>query len=91
MFVKALGILDIICAIFVLFYFIGLFPYYLVLCAAIYLILKCIIFFGDFLSIIDGIMGILMLIILVAKLGILCYIIILYLLFKGFVSMLEMY
>jgi len=87
MFVKALGIFDIIAAFILLFSSYHWISYTPVVVAAIYLIIKALIFFGDALSMLDGILGIVALINIALGIFWLNYVILVYLLGKGIVSM----
>ena len=87
MIVKLLGFLDLATASIIAFSYIGIMPIYILIGSALYLILKTIIFFGDFISIIDGIVGLLTLLNLALHVGWIAYGAIVYLVAKGIISM----
>jgi len=64
-----------------------LIPYSFAFIPACYLLIKCVIFFGDFLSIIDGMIGLYIFLMIIAKIEFVSYLFIVYLALKGIVSM----
>jgi hypothetical protein len=88
MLVKFMGILDIVCSIIIILCYNNILPFQPLISVALYLILKAVIFFGDILSIVDAIVGILILINLLVHSSLIVYIAVIYLIFKGGISML---
>lgn len=84
---KALGLFDITAAIILLLSSYKWISYTLVVVVAIYLIIKALIFFGDVLSMIDGICGLVALLNIMLGIFWLNYLIIVYLIGKGVFSM----
>jgi len=87
MFVKVMGLLDIVCAFLVALFYFNVISSHPLIVAMIYLFIKCVVFFGDFLSILDGVVAVLILIDIFTQSGFLTYILVMYLLGKGVVSM----
>ena len=85
---KILGILDLFIAIGILLFQYNLIPYQVIISLSLYLIIKTIIFFGDFFSIVDGIVGLYMLLMAIFRIELISYIFIIYLIIKGIWSML---
>lgn len=87
MVLKLLGLLDIASAIIIALFYFGVMPIHILLGASFYLMLKAVIFWGDFGSILDGIMGFLTMINILMHIGWIAYIAFIYLLAKGLISM----
>jgi hypothetical protein len=87
MFVKVLGILDMVGAFIMAFYYFNVVSMNPVIGVMLYLFLKCVVFFGDFLSVLDGVAAIMILIDIFTQSGLLTYILVMYLLAKGVISM----
>ncbi len=82
-----MGFLDITCAVIIILYQYSVIPFHIVLAGAAFLILKAILFFGDFFSIIDGIIGIVMLLMFFIRIETVSFIALGYLVLKGLWSM----
>ena len=86
--VKALGFFDLICAILFLLTFFGVgVVWWLKLTFGIYLLAKCLIFIKNFVSILDGVIGIVLLLSLLWQLQLISGIIALYLGLKAAASL----
>jgi hypothetical protein len=88
MLVKLLGFLDFASAIIIAFFYFGIMPVNILIGASLYLVLKAVIFFGDFVSILDGIVGILTILNILMHVGWITYVAVVYLIAKGLISML---
>jgi hypothetical protein len=84
---KILGFADLFTGIMVVLFQYNIIPGQLVFSLAFYLILKAIIFFGDFMSMIDGIAGLYMLLMLLLKIEVVSVIFAIYLTLKGLWSL----
>jgi len=80
--------LDMITAVIIFLIHVNIIKFALAAIFAAYLIIKAIIFFGDILSVIDGLIGIYILVMFAARIDILTIICVFYLFVKGGVSML---
>jgi hypothetical protein len=87
MIVKLMGVVDIFTALVIVLFQFNLIYNPLVISLAFYLIMKGIIFFGDFFSIMDAIVGFYMLLMIVWRFETFSFIVAGYLLIKGFVSL----
>lgn len=88
MFIKVLGIFDLVSAIIILLNMYSVITAHPVISVGLYLLLKMIIFFGDALSMIDGLAGLIVMINLLFHISWINYIIIAYLVIKGIISLL---
>jgi hypothetical protein len=84
---KLLGALDIFTALAIIFFQFNITPSQMIFSLSFYLLIKFIIFFGDMMSIIDGIIGMYMLIMLVLNIATVSWIFSVYLIIKGIWSM----
>lgn len=87
MIVKFLGFLDLLAAGVMILYFFEIIPYKFVLSLGLYLIFKAIMFFGDFLSFLDGVVGLYMLLMFFWTPGIITTIFSVYLIIKSLLSL----
>jgi hypothetical protein len=83
MIVKIMGILDIFTAIIIFLFQYRLIHNPLIVSLGLYLIIKAVVFFGDFFSIIDGIIGLYMLFMILFPIEIITFIATGYLVIKG--------
>jgi hypothetical protein len=83
---EILGVLDIAAAIIIFLVNVNVVKFTLAAIFAAYLIIKAIIFFGDFLSIIDGLVGIYILLMFTVRIDVLTVICVMYLIAKGGIS-----
>jgi hypothetical protein len=88
MIVKLMGVLDVFTALVLVLYQYNLIRNPLVVSLGLYLIMKAVIFFGDFFSIVDGIVGLYMLFMMLLAFETFTIIVATYLVIKGFSSML---
>jgi hypothetical protein len=87
MIVKLMGLMDIFTAVVILLFQFKYIHNPLVISLGLYLILKAVIFFGDFFSIIDGIVGLYVLFMLVLSFETMSFVAAGYLVIKGLSSM----
>jgi hypothetical protein len=87
MIVKLMGVMDIFTALIIVLYQYRMIYNPLVISLGFYLIMKAIIFFGDFFSIIDGVIGLYMLFMTILSIQMITLIVAGYLVIKGFGSL----
>lgn len=87
MVVKILGFMDLATAVIIAFFYFGIAPVQVLVGASLYLILKAAIFFGDFGSMLDGVIGFLTILNILMHIGWITYVAVVYLIAKGLISM----
>ncbi len=87
MIVKLMGVIDIFTALVIVLFQLNMIHNPLVVSLAFYLIMKGIIFFGDFFSIMDAVVGLYMLFMIAWHFEVISFIVAGYLLVKGFISL----
>jgi len=87
MIVKLMGVVDIFTALIIVLFQFKMIHNPLVISLGFYLIMKTVIFFGDFFSIIDGMVGLYMLFMTILSFQTFTLIVAGYLVIKGFVSL----
>jgi hypothetical protein len=87
MIVKLMGVLDIFTALIIILFQFKMIHNPLIVSLGFYLLMKAIIFFGDFFSVMDGVVGLYMLFMIAWPLEILSFIVAGYLVIKGFSSL----
>jgi hypothetical protein len=87
MIVKLMGVMDLFTALVILLFQYKMIHNPLVISLGLYLIMKAVIFFGDFFSIVDGIVGIYMLLMMFVSFHTFTFIVVGYLAIKGFSSL----
>jgi len=80
---KILGFVDFATAVVIILFQYNIVPVQLVISLSLYLIIKAIVFFGDFMSILDGIVGLYMLLMFLFKPEVISIIFAVYLTIKG--------
>jgi hypothetical protein len=88
MIVKALGVFDLLSAAIILLNMFDVVPSRFVISVGMYLLIKMVIFFGDALSMVDGLIALIVMVNLLYGVAWINYIILLYLVIKGGVSVL---
>jgi len=82
-----LGLLDILTGISIALFEFGAVPGRIIFSLSFYLIIKAIVFFGDFMSIVDGIIGLYMMLMLIINIEIVSWLFVVYLVLKGISSL----
>jgi hypothetical protein len=87
MIVKVMGALDIFTALIIVLFQYKMIHNPLIVSLGFYLIMKAVIFFGDFFSVVDGVIGLYMLFMMIWPIEALSFIFVGYLAIKGFSSL----
>jgi hypothetical protein len=87
MIVKTLGVFDLLSAAIILLNMFDVVPGRFVISVGMYLLIKMVIFFGDALSMVDGLVALIVMINLLYNVTWINYVIVIYLLVKGGVSL----